>query len=97
MLSRSLFHNSQNLYSAYFKGGDITTTEECPLLGMLVYADQPQQGITRVACDQAHSGRMGVVSHDRSANADLEGSGLQVIRNTYQKFGVKAPRHLCEI
>jgi len=54
-------------------------------MGTLVYADQSPPGKTRVACDQAHSGRMGVVSHDRSAQADPDGYGLGVVRNTYPK------------
>jgi hypothetical protein len=67
------------------KGGVITTFKARPVMGTLVYANQSPPGKTRVACDQAHSGRMGVVSHDRSARANPDVYGLRVVRNTYPK------------
>jgi len=52
---------------------------------MLVCANLSPPGKNCVASDQAHSGRMGVVSHDRSAQADPVSYGYWVVRNTYQK------------
>ena len=56
-----------------------------PIYGYVGLRGPTPTGETRVACDQAHSGRMGVVSHDRSALADPDGYGLWVVRNTYLK------------
>lgn len=42
-------------------------------------------GKTRVASDQASSGRSGVVPHDRSAPADLSATAAKEVRNTHLK------------
>lgn len=44
-------------------------------------------GKTRVASDQAHSGRMGVVSHGRSAQAARSATAAGLARNTNRKAG----------
>ena len=69
----------------YLKGGDVNHDRRTPIRGYVGLRGPILTRRTRVACDQAHSGRMGVVSHDRSAQADLDGYGLWMVRNTYLK------------
>ena len=50
-------------------------TQRAPVQGMLVHAGPIPSGDNRRCLDQAASGRMGVVSHDRTARAGLDGYG----------------------
>ena len=65
-----IFHKSRNCF-ATCKGGDSPHSRNARFGHVGLHGVIPQQRKTRVAFEQASSGRSGVVPHDRSAPADL--------------------------
>ena len=71
--------------TANFKGGDLHHNQQLPFMGQAgVRWNLPLQGKASVACDQAVSGRTGLVSQDRSANAWPESHFCRLVRFTYR-------------
>ncbi len=79
-----IFHKPRNC-SATRKGGDSPHSKNARFGHVGLHGAIPQQRKTRVASDQASSGRSGVVPYDRSAQADLSAKAVRWVRNTNQK------------
>jgi len=83
--SMLIFHEQRDRFPLNLKEVMLNHDRRTPIHGYVGLRGPILARRTRVACDQAHSGRMGVVSHDRSALADPDGYGPWVVRNTYLK------------
>ena len=71
--------------AANFKGGDVHHCQKTPIPGQTGSRwVGPRRGKISVACDQADSGRKGLVSRDCSAKAPPHRQCCRLVRITYQ-------------
>ena len=83
--SMLIFHEQRDRFPLNYKEVMLNHDRRTPIHGYVGLRGPILTRRTRVACNQAHSGQTGAVSHDYSAQADLDGYGLRVVRNTNLK------------